>query len=478
MKLEAKIGLFIFTGFIALFVLSIQLGTVSNFGKEGYKLFAKIPNAGGLALNTKVKINGVEIGYIEAISLEDGAPLITLFIKNDIKISDNSTIYIKQESLLAGRFIEIAYGDSPTPLQPNATLSKTHTYASFDETSDRISVAADEFRRIVKKFDSLFDQAFVTDFKSTMRSFREMANSMNHASGEFEVTGKTINERLPDILRQIDDLTHELNSSSVVIKHRLPTILDNVNDFSYEFKAAATTLKDKLPKTFEGLSQIEGELHNILTENRTNLYSTLDNASDFFHSGDEAIHKVNDLIDNISSAKLEMNVFGEYMMSDAYMKSSFVVAYIPELSNYYLLEVISAPNYTKTDLNGAYTPPVKHESGKYLVSAMMGKQYDNLILRGGIKESTGGVGIDYNSNFNALRISFDIFDLNAVNDIRGIKPHLKLGMRYRPIEHIDIMAGMDNFINKDARNLFIGFGINFIDDNLKYLLFSAAGSAR
>jgi phospholipid/cholesterol/gamma-HCH transport system substrate-binding protein len=477
MKLEAKIGLFIVMGFFALFLLSIQLSTVSNFGKKGYAIYADIPNAGGLALNTKVKISGVNVGFIEQIILKQGKPQLKLFIYDGVGISDDSTIFIKQESFLGGKFIEISYGSSANELNENSTLSKSYTYASFDETSDNISLAADDFRHLIQKFDRVFDQNFTNDFKSTMASFKKMAESMGQASDEFKLTGRTINTRLPDIMKQVDFLAYEVNKTSVLLNRKLPSILDNVDDFASEFKGAATTLKEKLPKTFEGLSRIEGELHNILTENRSNLYSTLDNASNFFASGDEAIHKVNDLIDNISSAKLEMNLYGQYMMNDNFAKTSFVIAYIPELSNYYLLEVISAADYTKTDATGKPLLPQKHQKGRYLISAMTGKQYDNIVFRGGIKESSGGVGVDYLNDYDSVKISLDFFDMNAVNDIRGDSPHMTLDFRYRPIDHINFYAGIDNFLNQEATNTYLGFGINFIDDNLKYLLFSAAGAA-
>ena len=144
--------------------------------------------------------------------------------------------------------------------------------------------------------------------------------------------------------------------------------------------------------------------------------------------------------------------------------------------NYYILEIVSSADYSKVDNNGTLIEPSLHDEGKYLISAQMGKRYDNFLLRAGIKENTGGVGIDYISDFDVLQASLDLYDANAVNDIRGDKPHLKLGFRYRPIKHINFYAGVDNFLNKETTNTFIGFGINFIDDDLKYLLISAGSS--
>jgi phospholipid/cholesterol/gamma-HCH transport system substrate-binding protein len=103
----------------------------------------------------------------------------------------------------------------------------------------------------------------------------------------------------------------------------------------------------------------------------------------------------------------------------------------------------------------------------------MGKRYNDVLIRAGIIENTGGVGVDYFWLNDKLKTSLDLYDLNAENDVRGDKFHAKLSTRYTFLKHLDLYAGWDNFLNEDARNFFIGLGVRFVDDELKKFVGSA-----
>jgi phospholipid/cholesterol/gamma-HCH transport system substrate-binding protein len=96
------------------------------------------------------------------------------------------------------------------------------------------------------------------------------------------------------------------------------------------------------------------------------------------------------------------------------------------------------------------------------------------MVRGGIIESTGGVGIDYFAKNDKIKASFDAYDFSAQNDVRGDKAHLKASVRYRLLKHVDLVAGYDNFLNKKAANVFGGVGVTFVDDDLKYMVGGAS----
>ena len=69
------------------------------------------------------------------------------------------------------------------------------------------------------------------------------------------------------------------------------------------------------------------------------------------------------------------------------------------------------------------------------------------------------------------------YDFNAENDFRNDHAHLRFAMRYRFLKHLEMNVGWDNFLNKRADNIYLGFGASFTEESMKYLLGSAAGSA-
>jgi phospholipid/cholesterol/gamma-HCH transport system substrate-binding protein len=164
------------------------------------------------------------------------------------------------------------------------------------------------------------------------------------------------------------------------------------------------------------------------------------------------------------------------MLKDDYTKTVFNLSYRPNPTSYYIFELIDTADYSRFDENKSVIKPTLHTEGKTLISLMMGKRYDNYLLRAGIKESSGGVGVDYITDGDVFQASLDMFDFNAVNDVRGDKPHATIEFRYRPINHLNFYTGADNFLNKDSINYFLGVGVNFVDDDLKYLMISGSSA--
>ena len=163
------------------------------------------------------------------------------------------------------------------------------------------------------------------------------------------------------------------------------------------------------------------------------------------------------------------------MKKDSYNKSYFGLDYSPKPTIHYLLDIVSTDDYTD-DGTGTSTPKTTkiHQKGKTLISAQYGKDLGNLRLRYGLMESRGGVGADYFMQNKKIKLSFDAYDFNAYNDVRGDKAHLKAQLEYIMKKHIQLYCGYDNFLNKDAKTVYFGLGVKFEDDDLKYLLGSSA----
>ena len=110
------------------------------------------------------------------------------------------------------------------------------------------------------------------------------------------------------------------------------------------------------------------------------------------------------------------------------------------------------------------------------MSALYAKRYGDFRYRLGLIESTGGLGLDWYL-FNDLgKASVDLYDFNAVNDVRGTKPHLTLLYRHRFLKHLDTYIGADNILNSKARNFIFGLGLSFVDQDMKYLLGTVSGA--
>ncbi|MBV5321102.1 MAG: MCE family protein [Sulfuricurvum sp.] len=465
MKLEAKIGLFVVMALGALLFLSTQVTSLGKWGNEGYLVQAYIEDASGIEKHTHVLMNGVTIGDVDNLTIEGKRVKLTLKIDKGVKIPDDSSVIVAQESLLGSKVINIVVGDSTAFLRDGGVLSQSKRYATFDQTSDSVNAAAKELELLLKDFRSTLDDEHRQAIQEAIIAFRNVGVNLDgvivdnrddlHAaitnframSAGFGQTADTVNKDLPAIMARINSLT---------------TRMDNISG----------SLEHKLPEAVDKFVKIEDNVSVILAENRSSLKDTISNAGSFFKSGEEAFGKLDSMLGSLTASELQVAMHTDYMMRDQYGKVYLGVNYLPNPETYYMFDLISTDDYSQPTL------PVKHQKGKTYYSAQYGKRFDNTLLRFGAIESTGGIGVDYFTNHDKLKFSAEAFDFNAVDDVRGTHAHLKAQVRYQMLKHLELYGGWDNFLNPESQNVFLGLGLRFIDNDFKYLIGGASSMKR
>jgi len=484
MKTEVKVGLFVFLGLLSLFILSMQINSFTNMGKKGYIIYAYIDDATGLEKNSKVKLRGVDIGFVQNKVLDNNKVKLTLFINQNVKIPKGSIVSLSQDSMLGGKYIEIIPSKSTTYLTPKDELKRYKRVASFNEAVDSINAAAEEFRKFMQKLNNgVVNKDAIYNFQQTLKNLKEgtayfkeilaenRANLKDTISGAKQMMD-TINEKLPKIMSQLDELSAEFKQTGKVVNSKLPKIMAQIDDLTAEFKQTGKDINKKLPTILDKFDTIENTINQILVENRESLRRAIKSADTFFTSGGSAFDKLDDYFTSLTKSELDVEIASYDMFRDNYIQTRAMLAYRPKPDKYYILGVTSTKNYE----DKAYFDQNKHIKDKNYITAELGKRYNNLLLRGGIIDSTGGIGVDYFMYNDKLKLSAEVYDFNAINDIRGDKAHARVQARYQVYNHINLYGGYDNFLNKKSANLFLGFGIAFSDNDLKTLISSGGSS--
>ncbi|MFZ5751484.1 MAG: outer membrane lipid asymmetry maintenance protein MlaD [Acidobacteriota bacterium] len=122
-------------------VLAVALGFAiyasrsAGFGTgEGqYPLHASFRSVEGVTIGTDVRMAGVKIGSVTALSLNPKTYMAdaTVTVKDGIEIPDDSTILVSSEGLLGGSFVEIQPGGSPTALAAGGEIEDTQGAVSM-----------------------------------------------------------------------------------------------------------------------------------------------------------------------------------------------------------------------------------------------------------------------------------------------------------------------------------------------------------
>jgi len=91
-----------------------------------------MPRVDGLATGTDVRLSGIKIGSVSALTLDPKTYLVTLHmnIRGDVPIPDDSSLLVTSTGLLGGSYLSISPGGSDKMLAPGGAI--TNVQGSVD----------------------------------------------------------------------------------------------------------------------------------------------------------------------------------------------------------------------------------------------------------------------------------------------------------------------------------------------------------
>jgi len=494
MKTEAKVGLFITISLFFLFGLLSQLSSFDNLFKKSYPIVAQIEDGTGLKEKAKVKLKGVDIGYVDHVTLIKNEVQAKLLIDEGVTIPTDSIITIAQDSLLGGKFLDINPGTSSTMITANQLLSKEEKVSSIADASTSADEAFKEISLLVKDLRGIFNNGGKSDIQETLSNLREFSALLSSISTEDNQTIHeiitnannsmlTANKTLEKFAKMSDDITStskEFRKVGGSINQELPQIMARLDSITKYLDSVSSTLDSKLPSALDKFVKLEDNLNDVVSTNKKSLSSALTSVDSFFAEGTETIKKVDDYLDGMIKSELHVEMRVDDVYDDGgYSRTHLNLALKPDPSRYYLIGIRSAPSFEEDkDYNRGFAGNESHKSGEFLLSAQYGKRFDDLLFRLGILDNQGGVGVDYFALNDTLKLTADISDFNAVNDVRGTNPNLTATVRYQFFKHINAYLSGNNLLNSRANSVSMGLGVSFVDNDLKNLLGTAASAAQ
>ncbi|NEW60303.1 MCE family protein [Sulfurovum sp. bin170] len=494
MKTEAKVGLFITLSLVFLFGLLSQLSSFDNMFKKSYPIMAKIDDGSGLKSKAKVKLKGVNIGYVESILLENNNVITHLLIDDGVEIPDDSIIIVSQDSLLGGKFLDIRPGSSTDSLKANMLLEKQEKQSSIADASTAADEAFQEIKLLVNEIRDMLNSGAKDDIEESLANINEFTKLLASISTEDNETiheilenanetikgFKTVGGDITKTTEKFNKTADEFTSVAQNFNRDLPAIMAKIDSITSYLDSIGATLDAKLPTAIDKFVKLEDNLNDTIEKKDSSLNKALTSVDGFFTEGTETMEKIDKYLDSMIKSELHVELRADEVYDDGgYAKTHFNLALKPDATRYYMIGLTSAPSFEKDDeFSRGFAGNKKHESGEYLFSAQYGKRFDDLLFRIGIIEGAGGFGVDYFGWNDTLKISANLYDFNAVNDIRGNNPNLSTTVRYQFFRHINAYLSANNLFNSQANSVSAGFGVSFVDNDLKNLLGSAASAAQ
>jgi len=154
-KLELKVGVFVLTGIIILTVAVLSIGGFKTW-TSGYRVHFIFHFINGVKLGAPVRFSGVDVGEVKEIKFilpEKDEPTrvdIACWVKKEIKIPLDSTIWVNTLGLLGEKYVEI---------MPGRDYSKT--LAENQELKGEDPLPMQTVTELAKKIGEDIDQTFV-----------------------------------------------------------------------------------------------------------------------------------------------------------------------------------------------------------------------------------------------------------------------------------------------------------------------------
>lgn len=135
---EFWVGIFALIGCVSFAYLSINLAGMKITNAGYYMVEAEFANIAGLKVGAPVEIAGVRIGEVSDISLDGTYALLTMQIRNRVKLRDDDIAQIRTKGIIGDKYIKISPGGSPEIVEAGGELSETESAVEFEDILGKI----------------------------------------------------------------------------------------------------------------------------------------------------------------------------------------------------------------------------------------------------------------------------------------------------------------------------------------------------
>jgi phospholipid/cholesterol/gamma-HCH transport system substrate-binding protein len=470
---EAKVGMLVLVGSIILLYMTLMVGKFEFGAKKGYLLSAVFESVSGLDEKAAVRMAGVKIGTVERVELDDSRAKVVMRINPNVRILRGSEAAIRSMGLLGDKFVEIvppsrvAAEGLPVPagagkpgqrgyLQPDETIQVTVSPSDVDKLIGQLSSIADD----VKQVTGSLRQVLGTE-KGT-RSMEDILADLRQTTANIKSFSSTLDNEGSEVVMRMNDLVASLNGVVGENRENLKASLENVREASKNAELALASIESAAKKIDNG----QGTLGKLVSDD--SMYNSIDSAA----------KGLNNYVSRIDRMQTIVSFRTQYMFPK--FQNYFSLELKPVQDQYYIFEVTSDPFGKYTQTTAYINPPgsyytVETYEDKFKFSLEFVKRWGNLAIRAGIIESTGGIGADYYAWNDKIKFSLDAWHFASTNsqEPHNKNAHVKAAAYYNVNNLLFLSAGYDNIINPDRATAFVGFGLRFDDENLKYLMGSA-----
>jgi phospholipid/cholesterol/gamma-HCH transport system substrate-binding protein len=480
-------------GIFALVLAGAGVGIYSfiskrNVGKTSIEVHTTFRDAIGLATFSRVNMAGIPVGSIKRITLTpEGKARIDIELKEGVVLHKDATVAKQTATLLSEPFLSLTPGTPQSPVMVNGD-------------------------QIVNVLEPITTDQILQDVGHITNRMKNVADSLSNSIGS-----QKGEDELKQILRNVEQATAALNSIAQENRLTLRRTFQNIETITNDAKPKTATILNNVSSTTKTLDKIVKENRDDIRGITHNARTTLEKADKAGNSLESALvhvdsiaaridrgegtvgrltkddalineiegaaEGVNDLVGGISRLQTVVGLRSDYNFLSNTIKNYVEIRLQPREDKYYSIELVNDPRgltkFEQIDVNttNPNQPPHYREvrtttTNSLRFSLQFARRLGPFTGRFGIKESTGGIGIDTHLFDNRFELLQDLFGFGE-----QLTPRWRTAFMYEFIKRLWLLGGIDNILVAERRDYFVGLHLRFNDQDLKsILLFVPSGS--
>jgi phospholipid/cholesterol/gamma-HCH transport system substrate-binding protein len=442
---ETKVGLFALAALLVIGFITVKVGSRSFVAGSGYEISVIIDHAIGVKTKTPVEIAGIKVGKVKKVELFDSRRAkLTLLIDGDVSLPLGTKAVLRSKGFLGETLVELLPGSG------EGKAIEDGSEIGYEGQGGDVNMLLTQFSSIAG------------DIKAVSSALRDMVGA--------DKTSPAWN-----IVNNLEKFTATLAQNQA----NFDKISDNLAELTAAFRG---TVVDSRENVEESLARI-ASITKKVDEGKGTVGKLVND--------DETVNKLNEAVDNLNNAlgglkqlETEIGYHTEYLSQTSDFKHYVNLTLKPKPDKAFIFDFVDDPAPSATRLTrdttvttGGATTTVNTETAtiernKFRFSAQLAKQFYDVTVRGGVIESHGGLGLDYNKGPIGIQVSAFDFQTNY-----GERPHLKASSTVNVTKNFYLIGGADDMISRrQDTDWFFGAGLKLVDEDVKSLL-SVGGSA-
>ena len=259
---EAKLGM-VFLLAIVIFVWGLFYLKEWRVTGDTYLVDVRLSSAVGVKSSDPILVGGVRIGKVEAVTLDDMTPIVTLRVDEPFEIPEDSQVEVISRSVMGEKSINIRKGVSTVMVPPGGTIEGTAAPGISDMFTQVDSVTVN-MRNLLKNANILLDPERDKSIKSSLAGVHDL-------TVELQKTLKRESVQINRVVANMDSLVSNVRDLSDTERDKVSNTLDNLEDTSGRLSA----MMDELQTTTTALDNIltrmdrgEGTIGKLLQDER------------------------------------------------------------------------------------------------------------------------------------------------------------------------------------------------------------------